>query len=40
VNCLIIKKKMMSAKTFIVTGANAGIGKEIARGIGKQGYRV
>lgn len=26
-----------TSKVFIVTGANAGIGKEIARSIGKQG---
>lgn len=32
--------KSENMKTFIVTGANAGIGKEIARNIGKQGNKV
>lgn len=31
---------MLSSKVFIVTGANTGIGKEIARGIAKQGHNV
>jgi NAD(P)-dependent dehydrogenase (short-subunit alcohol dehydrogenase family) len=29
-----------TAKTALVTGANKGIGKEIARGLGRQGYTV